>query len=211
MYSGDSLLISNNLFYHNEIGVDFTYFPNEVYVKNNIFLENEYGLYLDYGSEIFEDFYYCDFFGNDSNFVGCGNNPTNIFNDPLVQDTVDFYLQLGSPCIDDGDPDPFFNDPDSTRNDIGCWGGPWGESYPYTPVLSQLSKPLPLEFALLPPYPNPFNSVLIIPFTLPVEKEVIITIYNILGQKVQEFTFPPLLREPIVYCGTGAPWLPVCI
>jgi hypothetical protein len=45
---------------------------------------------------------------------------------------------------------------------------------------------------LLPPYPNPFNGVLVIPFTLPVEKEVMITIYNVLGQKVQEFSFPPL-------------------
>jgi hypothetical protein len=81
---------------------------------------------------------------------------------------------------------------DSTRNDIGCWGGPWGESYPYSPVLSHQPKPVPTEFALLPPYPNPFNSVLVIPFTLPSEKEVIITIYNVLGQKVQEFSFPPL-------------------
>jgi hypothetical protein len=54
------------------------------------------------------------------------------------------------------------------------------------------NQPLPIEFNLLPPYPNPFNSVLTIPFTLPIQKEVIINIYNILGQRVKEFNFPHL-------------------
>ena len=81
---------------------------------------------------------------------------------------------------------------ESIHDGACCWGGPWGESYPYSPVLSQQPKSLPIEFALLPPYPNPFNSILVIPFTLPSEKEVMITIYNILGRKVQEFSFPPL-------------------
>jgi len=78
----------------------------------------------------------------------------------------------------------------SLPNDIGCWGGPWGESYPYVPVLSYPPKPIPAEFTLLPPYPNPFNSVLVIPFTLPIEQEVRILVYNILGQKVQGWTLP---------------------
>ena len=51
---------------------------------------------------------------------------------------------------------------------------------------------VPHEFALLPPYPNPFNSTLIIPFTLPIQSEATITIHNILGQKVHQFDFPPL-------------------
>jgi hypothetical protein len=54
------------------------------------------------------------------------------------------------------------------------------------------NKPLPIKFNLLPPYPNPFNSTLTIPFTIPIRKEVIINIYNILGQRVQEFKFPYL-------------------
>jgi len=52
------------------------------------------------------------------------------------------------------------------------------------------SEPIPTKFNLLPPYPNPFNSQLTIPFTIPVQKEVIINIYNVLGQKVKEFTLP---------------------
>jgi len=58
-------------------------------------------------------------------------------------------------------------------------------------VVSQ-SRPFPTEFALLRPYPNPFNSQLTIPFTIPAQEEVIINIYNILGQRVQEFTLPHL-------------------
>jgi len=50
----------------------------------------------------------------------------------------------------------------------------------------------PHEFTLYPCYPNPFNSTLVIPFTLPIQSEATITIYNILGQKVQQFAFPPL-------------------
>jgi len=50
----------------------------------------------------------------------------------------------------------------------------------------------PSEFALYPCYPNPFNSTLIIPFTLSIQTQATITIYNILGQKVRQFAFPPL-------------------
>ncbi len=54
------------------------------------------------------------------------------------------------------------------------------------------SEPIPTEFNLLPPYPNPFNSTLVIPFTIPVQSTVNISIYNILGQRVDQFDFPPL-------------------
>ena len=42
--------------------------------------------------------------------------------DPVFVDTVDFRLQLGSPCINAGD--PLILDPDGTRSDMGAWGGP---------------------------------------------------------------------------------------
>jgi hypothetical protein len=188
----DSVLVSNDCFYHTETSILMSFLPVQTNVINNIFLENQIGVQMLYGPGPFTNISYDDFFGNDSDLVNCLGDTTNIFLDPMVQDTVDFRLELGSPCIDAGDPDPFFNDPDSTRNDIGCWGGPWGESYPYTLVQTLNPKPYPLDFALLSPYPNPFNNILVIPFVIPVEKEVIINIYNILGQKVQEFSFPPL-------------------
>jgi len=58
------------------------------------------------------------------------------------------------------------------------------------------SEPFPTEFSLLPPYPNPFNNILTIPFTIPIQKEVLINIYNILGQKVHELAFPHLSPGP---------------
>jgi hypothetical protein len=50
---------------------------------------------------------------------GLGNiNAHPLFADPINQD---YYLQSGSPCIDTGDPNPIYNDPDSTRADMGCY------------------------------------------------------------------------------------------
>ena len=53
----------------------------------------------------------------------------NIYLDPMFVGGDDFHLQYGSPCIDAGDPN--IKDPDSSRSDIGCYGGTWGETYPY--------------------------------------------------------------------------------
>lgn len=46
--------------------------------------------------------------------------------DPLFANALagDLRLRAGSPCIDAGDPDPRYNDPDGTRNDMGAYGGP---------------------------------------------------------------------------------------
>jgi hypothetical protein len=38
----------------------------------------------------------------------------------------DYNLDVGSPSIDAGNPDPAFNDTDATRNDQGVFGGPTG-------------------------------------------------------------------------------------
>ena len=55
---------------------------------------------------------------------------TNIYKDPMfVNDTSDFHLQMYSPLIDAGDPEIL--DVDSSRSDIGIYGGPLGESYNY--------------------------------------------------------------------------------
>jgi parallel beta-helix repeat protein len=53
----------------------------------------------------------------------------NIYLDPMFVGGDDYHLQYGSPCIDAGDPN--IKDPDSSRSDIGCYGGRWGETYPY--------------------------------------------------------------------------------
>jgi len=54
------------------------------------------------------------------------DDPTNIYDDPLFADG--FNLQQGSPCIQRGDPDPAYNDPDDTRSDIGARHFPQGSN-----------------------------------------------------------------------------------
>ena len=70
---------------------------------------------------------YCDVFdatsatytGGISAGTGC------ISTSPLFVNPVnDFHLAVGSPCINTGDPAIF--DPDSSRSDMGCYGGPDG-------------------------------------------------------------------------------------
>jgi parallel beta-helix repeat protein len=53
----------------------------------------------------------------------------NIYLDPMFVGNSDYHLQYSSPCVDAGDPS--IKDPDSSRSDIGCYGGPWGETYTY--------------------------------------------------------------------------------
>jgi hypothetical protein len=53
----------------------------------------------------------------------------NQYVDPMFADTTSFQLQAFSPCIDDGAPNIL--DVDGTRSDIGCYGGPLGQSYVY--------------------------------------------------------------------------------
>ena len=51
----------------------------------------------------------------------------NLADDPLFADPAggDYGLAEGSPCIDAGDPDDAWADPDGSRGDLGAYGGPW--------------------------------------------------------------------------------------
>jgi len=70
---------------------------------------------------------------NDIEFVefpGIGNIDSHpLFVDPL---NLDFHLLPSSPCIDAGDPDPLYNDPDGTRNDMGAYYYDQTGGMPYT-------------------------------------------------------------------------------
>jgi hypothetical protein len=56
---------------------------------------------------------------------GASAGATNISVDPVYADTAarDYTLGATSPCIDAGDPNPLYNDEDTTRNDMGYTGG----------------------------------------------------------------------------------------
>jgi nitrous oxidase accessory protein NosD len=53
----------------------------------------------------------------------------NIYKDPMFVGSDNYHLQYASPCINAGDPN--IKDPDSSRSDIGCYGGAYGETYTY--------------------------------------------------------------------------------
>jgi hypothetical protein len=109
---------NNNLFLARYKHVFRTY---PVSIKNNIIVGSENVLYS-MGSTV-----------QYNNLWNVTNNPfdsTNISADPMfVNDTSDFRLQMFSPLIDAGDPDIL--DKDSSRSDIGPFGGPYGEIYSY--------------------------------------------------------------------------------
>ena len=115
--------------------IGILYFSNEI--KNNIVSGGLRGIV---GVE--EDGYQCnpqvsynDLWNNEVNYYMYGGASVdtslggNIYSDPMFVGGDDYHLQYGSPCIDAGDPN--IKDPDSSRSDIGCYGGPWGETYIY--------------------------------------------------------------------------------
>lgn len=68
---------------------------------------------------------------------------------------------------------------DSTWHNIGK---PFGASE------SGGARLLPVEYALLQNYPNPFNAGTVIQFDLKAAANWTVTIYNVIGQKVRDFT-----------------------
>ncbi|MCK5606929.1 right-handed parallel beta-helix repeat-containing protein, partial [Candidatus Pacearchaeota archaeon] len=71
--------------------------------------------------------------------------------DPLFVNVAsgDFRLRSDSPCIGAGDPDPKYNDPNGTRNDMGAYGGPGAKlldtlldiTPPPSPILDRSTSP----------------------------------------------------------------------
>ncbi len=61
-------------------------------------------------------------FGNAKDYRDVTPGPGSVYADPRFVDPEngDFRLADGSPCVDAGHPDPRYNDPDGSRNDIGA-------------------------------------------------------------------------------------------
>jgi hypothetical protein len=106
--------------------------PNDI-IKNNVVTDANIGI-VPYTTQNLT-FQYNNFWNNNVNYSGFTPDTTNISIDPMVvnddstQGKLNFHLQKYSPLIDAGDPSVL--DKDSTRSDIGLYGGPYGDSYLY--------------------------------------------------------------------------------
>jgi len=122
--------IYNNTIYGSGSGYGLYLYQFSGYtkVRNNIVTNNAYGFVVGNGSSDLDNDY-ADVWGNTYDYWWQGATyagANSISQDPVfVNPGSDFRLQASSPCIDRGDPDPFYNDPDGSRSDIGA--------YPYIP------------------------------------------------------------------------------
>jgi parallel beta-helix repeat protein len=71
----------------------------------------------------------------------------NINQDPNFVNAAqrDYRLQWGSPCIDSGDPNPIYNDPDGTRADMGAFY--YDQSIPVRVLLTPYNAPIQIPAA----------------------------------------------------------------
>ncbi len=122
---GGSADIINNTFDSNSRGF---YSTGNTVAKNNI-ISNSTG-YGVYGS--YTELSYNDVVNNGTNYdagatPGVGSLSVNpLYSNPA---TYDYTLRPTSPCVNAGDPDPAFNDPDGSRNDMGAF--PILTDFPY--------------------------------------------------------------------------------
>ncbi len=86
-------------------------YPYEVYVSNSGYLSVDYTDLTGGQAGIIS-------FGAVDWLEGGNLNVNPLFNNPAEND---YSLQGNSPCIDAGDPDPAYTDPDGTRNDMGAY------------------------------------------------------------------------------------------
>jgi hypothetical protein len=193
----DPLIINNTIFGNiaDSTGGGLYCFDSNPILINNILWGDSIGwpdpieaneIYADSGGPVVE---YCDIQGG---WPGTGN----IDIDPLFRDPPggDLHLMaticgdsLDSPCIDAGDPNILDSLLDCSwglgapRSDMGAYGG--GDSL-ITAIYDNMPS-LPDRFVLLQNYPNPFNAQTTIRFVLPESQIVQLTIYDLLGRRVE--------------------------
>ncbi|MBN1637943.1 MAG: right-handed parallel beta-helix repeat-containing protein [Ignavibacteriales bacterium] len=139
-----------------------------------------------------------------SQYINCTAGPQDISADPLFvnPESNDYHISPNSPCIDAGNPEQQYNDPEDSANfgyalypalgtvinDMGAYGGPgaanWCVMTNINPNHQELKK-LIISYRLLYNYPNPFNYGTNIFFYLPKDEMVTLKVYDMLGHEVR--------------------------
>ncbi len=198
-------LITNNVLSNSSTGLYFRdvggQFMENIHTENNLFINNDILFNIRHPNIEYQSFRYnaCfnfDSLGNDMTYIGRINQVNangdssdtgfNIFLDPHIAnlDCLDFHLFEDSPLIDAGNPDSAFFDLDGTVNDIGLYGGPFGEVYDYPEEIGESVVPVPDGFSIGLPYPNPFNSATHLTFATPLPGNVEVKIFDTIGRIV---------------------------
>ncbi len=153
-------IIENNTIMNCANGGISTFSSVAPVIRNNIIYGNHaYGIHKQ-NSSLPLVMAYNDIFGNpDGNYNIGDYGPGALFADPRID--YNGTLSPNSPCIDAGDPDPKYNDPDGTRNDMGA--------QPYTGDIPPLSDTVyvPTDFPTISAAVEGINSgiILVLPGT----------------------------------------------
>lgn len=141
-------------------------------------------------------------FGQDSIYLGpiaiLEWGPGNIDIDPQFETGPlgDYHLSYGSPCIDAGNPDWEYNDPEdpfnpgyalwpamgTTRNDMGAFGG-GAVNYWLTVEEEEFSPPEAM--LVLKSFPNPFSSSCTVCYQLAEASHVVLSVFDLSGRLVE--------------------------
>jgi hypothetical protein len=171
------------------------YDPADLHLRNCLFYNNTYHQLVEWDDPVTQDWNYNlveEAVPGEGNLVGL---------DPRFDpDRGAPYLAPDSPCIDAGDPDASWNDMEDPahlgfplwpslgglRTDMGYTGGPHASLAPDTlwSAMPAWEPHLPQTFSLGAPWPNPFNPVTQIPFTLARPTHTRLSVHNLLGQEV---------------------------
>ncbi|MCB0282142.1 MAG: right-handed parallel beta-helix repeat-containing protein [Calditrichae bacterium] len=192
--------IINNTFSDNEYGI--TGGANLI-AKNNIIINCAKTAYKNV-SEASLITYTC-LWNNGQDFSNSNYENNTIENiNPAFSDKQDFILAENSECIDAGDPDSEYDDPNAqngsgsalwpskgtTRNDLGAYGGPYADDWD-TKVITKINDEkagqlLPLNNSLFQNYPNPFNPSTTISYKIKENTTVNVRVFDSNGKVVSE-------------------------
>ncbi len=189
--TGSDVILENNTIANNEStnGTPYLFFifNSFITINNNIIQDNGTIFFAPYGDPAIT--YTCITGG----FTGEGNIDADpLFMQPTQGDGIDYdglsaqwWLQDDSPCIDAGNPDPIYNDPDGTRNDMGAYGGP-DALEPQVNTNDEIVKSVTESSLMI--YPNPFNPQTNIVLDISKADQQLplsVKIYNLKGQLVK--------------------------